>query len=842
MGIVAQDLDKSGTGFEPVLQAQGPTIGWVKVNLPSAGPGMSGFTSVSAVQAATIAPSTGTINTTGYYADGDGGGAFYTRAGGSTPGGIQSADGAWWAVAVAPGAEGINVKQFGAKGDNVADDTVAINACFASLIGKGGLVIIPGGNYRITDTIIIGSKYGGANSLTSFINIRGYSGPNTLININYYGPDDPRPAVCFCKNKYFICEGITVQNFSGGTTSCKGMVLGGSGQVDTITFSGNVSANFQVGDNITGAISSAHGTVTSSSFSSPNTTVVANVTGPLNASIPFQIGEIISGPHGSAASTNVVHAGSPGTMTLSATFINCQVAGFNIGISDGNFGASSEIYWLGCSINNSANMGWTAIDFNTLDHIFTELSMGGNLIGLDTGACEGFRVYGGSATANSQADFRVNQNSTNTVISGFRSENASLANVMGGNVFSPSGGAGNVTVKDCNFRANNNWPNNCCVLGAFNFISIEDSQLDARIVFTAPPAKATIKNVLAPVDATTKLPFAFGNPGGFPSGQSSRVVAINNVNSYDFDGWVNGDSGFHNNIFGTGNILTAERLIVPSQTPSTPNVGAPYGADYQLLNGVRQLAEGPIPTLFNLPANISAVTNAASAAGTVNLYFASAPAGVVPGMAIVDQTRGGVIPNNTCVLNIWFPVSGGASVVCSRFLTGGGVLSGDTILFQPFAPNTLDSGAGRNLRIMGQFATSATLALGFTRSLNVQSGIPGTQFNATTGRFFPADVGKAITIPGKGNQGWTDYWGFIAQYVDSTHVQILSGSTVQQVPVVSPATSATIGTNEPDANYMVLVTGNVNETFWVDTITATGFTVHSSNATSTAVVTCLIVR
>jgi hypothetical protein len=63
------------------------------------------------------------------------------------------------------------------------------------------------------------------------------------------------------------------------------------------------------------------------------------------------------------------------------------------------------------------------------------------------------------------------------------------------------------------------------------------------------------------------------------------------------------------------------------------------------------------------------------------------------------------------------------------------------------------------------------------------------------------------------------------------------------VAFTSAATKAvTFSLTEADANYNVYVTGNVNETFWVTSKTTTGFTINSSNATSTAIVSWLLIR
>jgi len=84
------------------------------------------YDTVAAVEAATIGGSVGSIQTAGYYAAGDGGGAIYKRVG-SEPSHalkIQSADGAWWEIGEAE----VNVLQAGATADGVANDLPAFVA------------------------------------------------------------------------------------------------------------------------------------------------------------------------------------------------------------------------------------------------------------------------------------------------------------------------------------------------------------------------------------------------------------------------------------------------------------------------------------------------------------------------------------------------------------------------------------------------------------------------------------------------------------------------------------------------------------------------------------------
>lgn len=59
-------------------------------------------------------------------------------------------------------ADNVSVKDFGAKGDGVTDDTAAFQSAF-DFSGGRCLVTIPSGTYRITDTVNI--KYGRTNIL-----------------------------------------------------------------------------------------------------------------------------------------------------------------------------------------------------------------------------------------------------------------------------------------------------------------------------------------------------------------------------------------------------------------------------------------------------------------------------------------------------------------------------------------------------------------------------------------------------------------------------------------------------------------------------------------------------
>ena len=94
---------------------------------------------------------------TGYYAQGDGGGGpYYLDAadvisadnGGTI---IVAADGGRWKrIGTA-----VSVKTFGAKGDNVANDTTAIQACFDYCTEFGAVAFFPQGTYVIDNTVTL---------------------------------------------------------------------------------------------------------------------------------------------------------------------------------------------------------------------------------------------------------------------------------------------------------------------------------------------------------------------------------------------------------------------------------------------------------------------------------------------------------------------------------------------------------------------------------------------------------------------------------------------------------------------------------------------------------------
>lgn len=115
----------------------------------------------------------------GYYGKGDGGGGSYfldSADGTSADNGgtvIVAADGGRWKLHLTGD---VSVRQFGAKGDGVADDTTAIQAAIDSLPVRGGGVNIPSGKYKITRTLQVGDGSNLAASSRNSLRLNG-SGP-----------------------------------------------------------------------------------------------------------------------------------------------------------------------------------------------------------------------------------------------------------------------------------------------------------------------------------------------------------------------------------------------------------------------------------------------------------------------------------------------------------------------------------------------------------------------------------------------------------------------------------------------------------------------------------------
>jgi len=114
---------------------------------------------------------------------------MYSGAAIAPAGTFLKQDGTWASPITASAKFGVNVKDFGAKGDGVTDDTLAIQAAIDSLNGIGGTVFIPKGTYILTDgnadgTCLLVNNAGytlDASAEPFRINIQGEGAGNTIL-------------------------------------------------------------------------------------------------------------------------------------------------------------------------------------------------------------------------------------------------------------------------------------------------------------------------------------------------------------------------------------------------------------------------------------------------------------------------------------------------------------------------------------------------------------------------------------------------------------------------------------------------------------------------------------
>jgi hypothetical protein len=163
---------------------------------------------------------------------------------------------------------------------------------------------------------------------------------------------------------------------------------------------------------------------------------------------------------------------------------------------------------------------------------------------------------------------------------------------------------------------------------------------------------------------------------------------------------------------------------------------------------------------------------------------------------------------------------------------------------------------GRNLRGTCLFATSDTCTFVWRRNesittlsgglTNYNQGTREGQMTVDSGHFTIADVGKTICAEvTSSDSGTRTACGYITSLTDATHIRVANAIT-STINIFSgipygPIT-AVVGENEPDGNYLPFLSCSANETFNISSVTSTGFTITSSNASSTARCSILIVR
>lgn len=147
---------------------------------------------------------------------------FITRlmssAGSALVGFIQSGAGAVFRWVQDKLRERVSVKDFGAVGDGVADDTAKIQAAIDAVKISGGEIYFPAGTYKITSSLVVDTA-----SYTKGLILRG-TGRNTIINQTGAGQD----AIKFSTTQYLRNSGIQDMLIVTSTTSghCINIVYG----------------------------------------------------------------------------------------------------------------------------------------------------------------------------------------------------------------------------------------------------------------------------------------------------------------------------------------------------------------------------------------------------------------------------------------------------------------------------------------------------------------------------------------------------------------------------------------------------------------------------------------
>jgi hypothetical protein len=190
------------------------------------------FATIAAAIAANIpgpVQTTGLV-TEGYYAAGDGGGAFYRYSASQPghPGKFQSADGAWWELV--PGAQGVNVKSLGAKGDAATDDSTSIaNAILMARVMPIRRVYAPAATYKVTKSLDF--TYGITGTLG--LNLFGDGSAKTVFDFS--AMTEAYPGIDFTGNQQGVARGWTAQ-INGNASLATALFLAAK---NSNNFSGN---------------------------------------------------------------------------------------------------------------------------------------------------------------------------------------------------------------------------------------------------------------------------------------------------------------------------------------------------------------------------------------------------------------------------------------------------------------------------------------------------------------------------------------------------------------------------------------------------------------------------
>lgn len=185
------------------------------------------FNSVSDMQNSTDLTEGSYAKTLGYYTINDGGGALYyiTKTGTADGGGTISVGGLYAHLVVEN--DEVNVKQFGAYGDNIHDDYNA----FAKACSYYKNILIPAGTYKLSTTVTLSKNnniYGKSAVVTWSGNVNN-TDKTEIVTTDVYA---------------FTCSWGNVNNFSNITFSGKGINQPCGAKITKCEFKGDLGINY----------------------------------------------------------------------------------------------------------------------------------------------------------------------------------------------------------------------------------------------------------------------------------------------------------------------------------------------------------------------------------------------------------------------------------------------------------------------------------------------------------------------------------------------------------------------------------------------------------------------
>jgi hypothetical protein len=147
---------------------------------------------------------------------------------------------------------------------------------------------------------------------------------------------------------------------------------------------------------------------------------------------------------------------------------------------------------------------------------------------------------------------------------------------------------------------------------------------------------------------------------------------------------------------------------------------------------------------------------------------------------------------------------------------------------------------GNNRLLRTTFATSGTKAVTFKRDITVSVTSGSSTVTIPSGTVTFEDIGRKIVLDGVG-PGATNLENWIEAILSATTIKL--GYEGNYLPAsTNGSVSAHVGEDEPDANYSIRCSPSANETISWSSKATTGFTLTSSNGSSTALVDIRIER